>query len=267
MPLNFYQQLNQLADYLEQHLDEELDYRRLAHMIGVNAYTLQRLFPLLANITLADYQRRRRLTLAGKDLAQKHLRVLDVAIKYGYDSAAAFSRAFQKFHGVKPSTVRTQASRLKYYPKLNLTAPKLDVEFNYEIIEFPSFQLFGIKVQTDYTHIKHDAPQLYLDIEQQYPERPHPDYGMVAYDEGRDSSDCYQYWALWERRYTGCKAYRVPRSRWLKFHIASQEAKDIQAISDNFYEKFLPTCAYQLRPDPELEHYHHGTTDLLIPII
>ncbi len=264
--MTFYNNLNSAMDYLEQHLDGKLDYYVLARKAGVSLGTLQRIFPLFAGITLTDYIRRRRLTLAGKDLVQTDARVIDVAVKYGYESAVAFSRAFQKFHGVKPSMAKNNTVELKYYPKLIFSPPQLEPELDYEIIKLPAMQLFGCSILTDNQHIKRDAPQLYLEIERQYPDLPHPDYGMINYLATRDSLESYEYWVLWQEYHSGMKSYHVPASRWLKICIPSQEARDIQEMSDRFYEKFLPTCCYRLKPDPELEHYHDNVTDFLIPI-
>lgn len=263
--MTFYANLNAAMDYLEAHLDDGLDYQVLAQLTGVSFGTLQRIFPLFAGVSLADYIRRRRLSLAGRDLAQTNARVIDVALKYGYDSTAAFSRAFQKFHGIKPSAVK-QTAALKHYPKLVFSAPQLESPIDYELVTLPELKLFGTSIMTDYDHIKHDAPQLFLDVGQKFPELAHPDYGMISYHDTRDACSGYEYWVLWQAPYTSLRPYTVPASRWLKLHIPSQEATDIQRVSDKFYENFLPTCTYQLKPDPELEYYHDGVTEFLIPI-
>ncbi len=262
----FYDRLNAVVDYLESHLDSEVDYRELARRAGTNLNTLQRIFPLLANITITDYLRQRRLTLAGRDLAQTDLRIIDLAMKYGYTSTAAFSRAFTRFHGIKPSEVKRQASKLRYYPRLVFRRQAIDPGLEYEIIELDRLQLYGLSIQTDLAHIRHDAPTLHIVAEREHPALGHADYGMISYHETRDSEDGYEYWVLWQKPAPGLTPYTVSAQRWLKFRIPSQEASAIQAASDLFYEKFLPTCEYELTPEPELEHYHDGITDFLIPI-
>ncbi len=266
----FYDHLNQFIDQLEQHLDTEIDYAKLAKSVGVNFATLQKVFPLIANISLADYVRKRRLTLAGKDLAQSDLRIIDVAEKYGYNSAAAFSRAFCHFHQVKPSEVKLRPKSLKYFPKLTFTAPEQVQDLQYEIISLPELNLRGLKIISDNTHISADAPQLFQTILRDYPDLPHPDYGVLVYGGGRDDDDNYQYYTLWQGNITGeypeFVSYHIAPARWLKFHIDSQEADDIQNATNQFYESFLPTCKYKLRPEPDLEYYHDGVTDFLVPI-
>lgn len=264
--MTFYDRLNQVVDYFEQHLQDEVDLSKAAQIAGVSLSALQRLFPLLAGVSMSEYLRKRRLTLAGRDLAQNNARVIDIALKYGYDSATAFSRAFTKFHGIKPSHVKQQAAQLKYYPKLVFRTQDFSPELTYEIIKLPAMTLYGLSIMTDEAHIRHDAPQLFLDIERERPELGHPDYGMVNYTQTRFIQDGYEYWVLWSQPAPGLKERRVPASRWLKFRINSQEALAIQAMSDLFYLQFLTTCEYELSPEPELEFYHDGVTDLLVPI-
>lgn len=261
--MDFYNNLNNMILYIENNLDEEIDYQKLAKMVGVNISTLQRLFPLISGITLTEYIRKRRLTLAGKDLFQNKMKVMDVAIKYGYNSATAFSRAFVKFHGIKPTEVK-KTTKLVYYPKLEFKIPVIEEELQYEIIEMEDFSIYGIGIKTDNIQIKKEAPALFTKVKKDY---PMPDYGMIVYQD-RFNSGQYEYWVLWKNKYPGMTEVKFPKSRWLKFRINSQEAKDIQEMSDRFYLKFLPTCKYSLKDLPELEYYHsdENVTDFLIPI-
>lgn len=264
--MTFYDRLNQAIDYLEGHLKDEVDYHMVAQIAGVSLSALQRLFPLLAGVSISEYLRKRRLTAAGRALAQGEARIIDVALDYGYDSATAFSRAFTKFHGIKPSLARKQTTQLKYYPKLVFRAQDFSPELTYEIVELPAMTIYGLGVATDEAHIRYDAPQLFRDVERERPELGFPDYGMVSYNESRFADNGYEYWVLWSEPAPGLKARQVPASRWLKFRINCQEAPAIQAMSDLFYLQFLTTCEYELSPEPELEFYHDGVTDLLIPI-
>ncbi len=261
--MDFYSNLNRMISHIENNLDDVIDYQKLATMVGVNISTLQRLFPLISGVTLTEYIRKRRLTLAGKDLAQSKMKVIDVAIKYGYTSATTFSRAFMKFHGIKPAEVK-KTSKLIYYPKLEFTIPVIEEELQYEIIEMESFSIYGLGIKTNNTRIKKEAPALFTKVKKDY---PMPDYGMIVYQD-RFNSEEYEYWVLWKNKYSNMTEVKFPKSRWLKFRINSQEAKDIQEMSDRFYLKFLPTCEYSLKELPELEYYHSDEeiTDFLIPI-
>ena len=115
--MNIYKSLNEITEYIDNNLEEEISYEVLAKMLGVNVYTMQRLFTMIAGISLSEYIRKRRLSSAGYDLYEGNLKVIDVAVKYQYDNPTSFSRAFEKFHGIKPSLVNKE-TKLKNFPRI-----------------------------------------------------------------------------------------------------------------------------------------------------
>ena len=102
--------ISKAIDYIEEHITEPTDYARAAEEACSSPFNFQRVFALLCGYTLGDYVRMRRLTLAGEELLSTDAKVIDVALKYGYDSPESFSRAFTRFHGVSPSAVRKGAA-------------------------------------------------------------------------------------------------------------------------------------------------------------
>ena len=104
--MNIYKSLNEIVEYIEKHLEEKIEYKALANILGVNEYTMQTIFNLLSNVTLSEYIRKRRLSNAGIDIYKTEAKIIDIAIKYQYENVTSFSRAFEKFHGIKPSEVR-----------------------------------------------------------------------------------------------------------------------------------------------------------------
>lgn len=102
--------ISKAIDYIEEHITEPTDYARAAKEACSSPFNFQRVFTLLCGYTLGDYVRMRRLTLAGEELLSTDAKVIDVALKYGYDSPESFSRAFTRFHGVSPSAVRKGAA-------------------------------------------------------------------------------------------------------------------------------------------------------------
>lgn len=102
--------ISKAIDYIEEHITEPTDYARAAKEACSSSFNFQRVFALLCGYTLGDYVRMRRLTLAGEELLSTDAKVIDVALKYGYDSPESFSRAFTRFHGVSLSAVRKGAA-------------------------------------------------------------------------------------------------------------------------------------------------------------
>ncbi len=265
--MNIYKALNEVIEYIEEHLEEKIEYRKLAQILCVNEYTMQRIFSLLCNISLAEYIRRRRLSNAGFDIYQGKEKMINIALKYQYENVTSFSRAFEKFHGMKPSQVKENPSGLKIYTKLIFEEQIQEHEnMEYDIRNFEKFVLWGKGIKTTNQTIHHDAPEYFSNILKEYENSyGHPQFGMVVYED-REESDAYEYWILYDKLIPNFEQYIIPAGKWLVFHIFSQEAKDIQEMVHRFYLEFLPSCKYNLKPIPELEYYHDGVTDFLIPI-
>lgn len=114
--------IQKAIDYIEAHLTDDggIDYEIVAQQSFSSSYHFQRVFSTLCGYTLGEYIRNRRLTLAGAELASGKIKVIDAALKYGYESPDSFSKAFQKFHGITPSQARTNDAVLKSFSRLVL---------------------------------------------------------------------------------------------------------------------------------------------------
>ena len=261
--MNIYRELNKIIEYIENHLEEKIECKELAKMIGVNEYTFQKIFSVLCDITLAEYIRNRRLSNAGQDIYLKDEKIIDVATRYQYDNATAFSRAFERFHGIKPSSVKKNPERLKLYGKLRFNEIQNTAEnIEYKIVEMDELTLYGRYKHTDNEKIKKDAPDFYNENYRIYGE---PQYGMVEYNE-KERSKVKAYWILYSKQKDGLIKQIIPKSKWILIRINSQEAIDIQEASRIFYCEFLPSCKYNIKDLPEIEYYHDNVTDFLIPI-
>ena len=151
--------MQKAIDYIEANLTEEIDYEKVAAESFSSSYHFQRVFSILCGYTLGEYIRLRRLSLAGAELANGKDKVIDVALKYGYDSPDSFAKAFQKFHGITPSQARADGSKLKSFSRLSL---KISLEggsiMNYRIETKPQFTLLGYKKRfegTPYDELRH----------------------------------------------------------------------------------------------------------------
>ncbi len=263
--MNIYKNLNKITEYIDNNLEEEIRYEVLAKMLGVNVYTMHRLFSMIAGISLSEYIRKRRLSNAGFDLYEGNIKVIDIAFKYQYDNATSFSRAFEKFHGIKPSLVNKE-TKLKIFPRIVFNEDiNLTTEFDYEIITLDEMNLYGVSITTNNNDIGYDAPLLFKETESKYIDKyGEIKYGMITYNIEREESQ--KYYCLYDKVINEFEHIKIPESKWLRFRINSQNAKDIQEISHKFYREFLPSCKYNLKELPELEYYHDGITDFLVAI-
>ena len=263
--MNIYKSLNEITEYIDKNLEEKINYEILAKMLGVNVYTMQRLFTMIAGISLSEYIRKRRLSNAGFDLYEGNLKIIDIAVKYQYDNATSFSRAFEKFHSIKPSLVNKE-TKLKNFPRIVFNEDiSVTTELDYEIITLDEMNLYGVGIITNNGNIGKDAPILFKQTENKYLNKyGEVKYGMITYDVEREESQ--KYYCLYDKEIKEFEHIKIPKSKWLRFRINSQNAKDIQELSHKFYGEFLPSVKYNLKELPELEYYHDDITDFLVAI-
>lgn len=273
--MNIYHSLNELIAYIEDNLDNPISYKRLSQFLGVNEYTMQSIFSLLCNISLSEYIRKRRLSDAGTYLYSNNAKIIDVALKYQYENPASFSRAFENFHGIKPSEVKDKYSKLRLFPKLHFNEDSYfePAKFDYSIVYQDELVLYGVGFKTKKDTIFDEVPSFFKTMYEKYsPIYGDIEYGMTIYEDNYNNNqdrftvNNYEYWILYNKVIPEFQKQVIPKSKWLCFHIPSENANDIQKLTKQFYLSFLPSCKYNIRPIPELEHYTNGETDFLVPI-
>lgn len=130
--------------YIEENLTEEINISEVASKAHASSFYFQKIFSVLCGFSVGEYIRNRRLTLAAQELCSSKIKVIDVAMKYGYDSPDSFARAFAKFHGIIPSLAREKGSRLNSFVPLKI---KLTLEggsmLEFKIVEKPQFTVMG----------------------------------------------------------------------------------------------------------------------------
>lgn len=136
-------------EYIERNLDNNLFIEDIAAIAYMSKYHFQRMFNMLTGYTVSEYIRNRRITLATQELVNSRSKVIDVAMKYGYESPESFTKAFRKIHGISPSEAKKNSQSLKAYPKLSFQIQlKGDVEMDYKIVEKDVFTVVGKSIRT-----------------------------------------------------------------------------------------------------------------------
>ena len=138
---------NKAMEYIETHLEEEIDFNMVSKIAGVSEYHFRKMFSYISGMTLSSYIRKRRLSKASFDLMQRNIKIIDIAIKYGYDSADGFTRAFKEWFGVNPSDIK-YVDNLKIFPRMTFQLTiKGGSNMNYRIEKKEAFKLVGVKGQ------------------------------------------------------------------------------------------------------------------------
>ena len=136
--------LNNIIEYIERNLDATLDIDELSKVAYSSRYHFQRVFHALTGFTVTEYIRNRRLTLAAEELVATDKKVIDIALKYDYESPEAFTKAFKRLHGISPSALRKLNGKIKAFPKISFQISiKGEFEMIYRIVEKEAFKVFG----------------------------------------------------------------------------------------------------------------------------
>lgn len=139
--MNWIQGIQRAIDYVEENITEEIDMEEVAKRAYSSPFHFQRVFGILCGFSLGDYIRMRRLSLAGEELSRGNGKIIDIAMKYGYDTPESFSRAFTRFHGIAPSEAKRSGKVKIFTPlsvKLTLTGGS---KMDYRIEKRDAFQV------------------------------------------------------------------------------------------------------------------------------
>ena len=243
--------------YIENNLTGELEIRDIAKQAFLSPFYFQRIFGAMCGISVGEYIRGRRLSLAGEELAGSDSKVIDIAAKYGYDSPDSFNRAFQRFHGISPSSARKPGAGLVSFAPMKIK-PVLEggTMLEYRIVEKPQFTVMGVSrkfyPETSYQQI----PEYWTEMFGQ-PDFPLLGvYGICIDDNGADGE--FDYWIAdnyipWKEIPEGCKSMVIPGGTWAVFPC---NLKTLQDTNTLMWQEWLPNCrGYKLSGNYNLEVY------------
>lgn len=151
--------IGEAIDYIEAHIEEEITLNDIANQVHVSPFYFHRGFSMLCGYSLNEYIRNRRLSLAGGELISSDITVMELAIKYGYESPDSFTRAFSRFHGISPSAVRKGNAAVKSFAPLKLTISlKGGYLMEYKILKKESFTVLAAAKEFSYENAKREIP-------------------------------------------------------------------------------------------------------------
>ena len=144
--MKYLDDMNCAMDYIEANLHGKTDYEKIAQIACCSVYHFQRIFTFMTDVTLSEYIRRRKMTMAAFELQSSGIKIVDLAFSYGYESPEAFARAFQGIHGITPTAARSLGADIKAFPRISFQISiKGASAMNYKIVEKEAFQVYGIE--------------------------------------------------------------------------------------------------------------------------
>lgn len=260
--------MNEALNYIEENLGGEIDFKEVARLAVCSEYHFRRMFSFLAGITLSEYIRRRRLTLAALELSSSDMRVIDAAVKYGYNSADAFTRAFQELHGITPSEARSMGKHLKAFPRMTFQLTiKGGIEMNYRIVEKEAIRIVGIskRVPIVFNGVNPEIADMWKNLNMELISRLKSLSDMepagiisasVNFSEGRMEEkgelDHYIGAATTKECPEDLAQLKVAPSTWAVFEAVGPFPGTLQNIWGRIYSEWFPASGYELAPGPEI---------------
>ena len=261
--------LNKSIEYIEDNLDGEINYEEAAKLACCSCYHYQRMFSYIAGVTLSEYIRNRRMTKAAIDL-QNGEKVMDVSLKYGYESATSFNRAFKKVHEVSPSMAQKKGTFLKSYSPISFKLTIKGVEeMEYRIEKKEAFRVVGVQreLTNDFEENSIKVPQLWKEslengklseIIALMDENNAGAPGVLGLNACNGEEKDWKYYIAVSTDKPiskGMYEYTVPASTWAIFKGQGNMPQAIQDVEKRVLTEWLPTSGYEFDQCINIEVY------------
>ena len=275
-------------NYIEDHICDELDIENIAAQAACSPYYFQKIFGIMCGMTVGEYIRSRKLTLAGSDLTSSDIKVIDLALKYGYESPESFTRTFTKFHGLTPTDAR-KGGELRSFSRLKVQVIiKGGNELNYKTVEKPAFTVLE-KVERHTVSNKGSINTI-----PEFWGRAHRDGTVqtllsnasdhsyifgISYGAGHTDNECFDYAIAVECAPDtippeGFRVNTIPASTWVVSECTGPMPEAIQKLWHDMCSEFFPTSNFKPTLEMDIEAFPVGNmtfasykSQIWIPIV
>lgn len=263
------------VEYIDTHLEDDINVQDIADRVYISPFFLQRGFALMTGYSIGQYLRSRRLYQAAVDLKETDDKILDIALRYCYDTPESFTKAFSRFHGATPSQVRNGAPVNVFLPLTLSVSIHGGDKMEYTIAPMFPFKLIGFQKIFDNETAYAEIPRYWDEICEKYannvyagnePTNPYEkalvdncigEYGVCIDDIGEGR---FRY--LIAGKYTGGEVpegmvlYEFPRGEWAVFNCVGPLPDAMQSVNTRIFREWLPgNPEYEIRGNANVEWY------------
>ncbi|MBO5475261.1 MAG: AraC family transcriptional regulator [Bacilli bacterium] len=262
--MNWVEVITKTIDYIEANILEDFNINDLSKEVYVSSLYLQKGFSIMCGYSISEYIRNRRLSLAALDLINTDDKVIDIAIKYLYDSPDSFTKAFTRFHGSTPLAVRKDGATIKDFAPLRIS---IDLKGGY-IMEFrieekESFKVVGLAKKFKYDNAYEEVPKLWQEFNMSGNKDICPMYGL-NYDE---TMECDEFTYMICDNYkdgmdvpNGYVVKEIPKFTWAIFPCYGPSFKSMPELNEKIFKEWLPNSnEYEIAAGYNLEMYSDPT--------
>lgn len=260
--------LQKAIDYMETHLLDTMTIEDIAKQANVSSFHFQRIFMILTDMSVGEYLRKRRLTLAAQELSSTDSKIIDLAFKYGYDTPESFSRAFRKQHGITPSEARKGIGKLQSYNRMAIQVNLKGAEpMNYRIVKRSAFKAVGIKREFqcwDEIGIP-GVPEFWEEVNSNRESTK-----LLQLNDGQIKgllgicsnfnleNNTVDYWIAAEHsgeKSDGFSTFHFPAAKWAVFEAKGPVPDAILATTKQIYSEWFPSNGYEPAKVASIEAY------------
>lgn len=259
-------------NYIEEHIHEELLPEVIAQKAAVSPFYFQKGFAMLCGMSMGEYIRGRRLSLAGREVILTDRKIIDIAMDYGYDSPDSFTRAFTRFHGITPAAARKAGGGLRPFAPLKL---KISLEggsiMDCKIVKKPEFTVLCRERKFTYEEAAEKVPAFWNE---------HMASGKNKLVQGKyginidENMGCTEFTYLIADDFTGGDVPKgfavrtIPEFTWAVFPITGKMPEAIQEVEKKIFSEWLPNngeyeigAGYNVELYSDPAQFPNGTRD------
>ena len=260
-------------NYIESHITDNITLYDVADHVNISPFYFQKGFSILCGYSIAEYMRNRRMALAGEELITSDITVMELAMKYGYDSPDSFTKAFSRFHGYTPQTVRKNKTMIKTFAPLKITISlKGGCIMDYRIAKKEAFIILGASKEFSYENPKQEIPLFWQE---------HYASGMGEYVCGMFGINIDPQWGTEKFEYLIADIYNpavdipegltvktIPAFTWAVFPCKGALPDALQDVNTKIFSEWLPAlqdyefaAGYCVEMYDMPDKYPNGTSD------
>lgn len=268
------QEFNHLMDYIETHLTEEISGNDISKIVGLSDYHFKRMFSYMAGMSLNEYIKNRRLSVANVELING-AKVTDIAFKYGYQSIEGFSRAFREWSSFLPSEVIKNKIQ-KSFPKFSFFIDiRGGISMEFKIEKKEKFNIVGVskRVPIQFEGVNNAILELAQSITEQQRNEMHQIADLyphqvlnVSYDfddgfleEKGYLTHMIGFATTKENPFDDLEQITVEESLWAIFPNQGPFPATFQETTAKIYSEWLPSSDYEVADLPGISFTQHNS--------
>ena len=250
-------ELNKVVDFIEENLTEEIDYKDLSKIVGISEQILNRLYALLTGYSLSEYIRKRRLSKAFEELRKTDIKIIDLAIKYQYESDIAFTRAFKNMFGITPTECRISNDEYVLFPVAHFSNDNSINEFKYEIKTIEEKKIYCVKIEDEnQDNLLYKIRELFKNISD-----IDDKYGVTILNNNR-----YEYYLGTTTKKRDLIELTIPKNQYIVFEVGNIEQSNINGLVKAIYKNWIPATSYKVDMNFTFEYYTEDNCYLYISV-